>query len=83
MSSSSPRRSRSTGCLFTLLQLLAVYLLSHGPVMALYSSKRIEGPVPNAVTVIYQPLHWLYENTPLGSPMTAYDGWWGNLLKKS
>jgi len=83
MSSSTPRRSRSTGCLFTLLQLLAVYLLSHGPVMALYSSQRISGPVPGAVTTFYQPLTWLYQNTPLGTPMTAYDGWWKNLLKKS
>jgi hypothetical protein len=66
-----------------MLQLLAVYLLSHGPVMALYSSQRISGPVPNAVSVFYQPLHWLYEHTPLGSPMAAYDGWWAHLLKKS
>lgn len=50
--------------------------------MALYSTKRIEGPVPNAVTVFYQPLHWLYEHTPLGAPLTAYDGWWSQLLKK-
>ncbi len=83
MSSSPSRRPRSTGCLLTLLQLLAVYLLSHGPVMALYSSQRIAGPVPNAVTTIYQPLTWLYEKTPLGTPMTAYDTWWKNLLKKS
>jgi len=81
--SSTSRRSRSTGCLLTLLQLLAVYLLSHGPVLALYSSQRIEGSVPNAVAVFYQPLHWLYEHTPLGTPMTAYDGWWKHLLKKS
>ena len=67
----------------TVLQLLVVYLLSHGPVLALYSSQRIHGPVPNAVTVFYHPLHWLYEHTPLGRPMTAYDGWWKHLLKKS
>ncbi|OYW77769.1 MAG: hypothetical protein B7Z37_02460 [Verrucomicrobia bacterium 12-59-8] len=67
----------------TLLQLLAVYLLSHGPVMALYSSQRIHGSVPNAVTAFYQPLHWLYEQTPLGRPMTAYDAWWKHLLQQS
>lgn len=83
MSSSPSRRSRSSGCLFTLLQLLAVYLLSHGPLMALYSSQSITGPVPHAVTTFYQPLTWLYEHTPLGTPMTAYDTWWKNLLKKS
>ncbi|MFZ2280044.1 MAG: hypothetical protein WAW39_19765 [Prosthecobacter sp.] len=75
--------SSRSGCLLTLLQLFAVYLLSHGPVMALYSSQRIHGDVPAAVTTIYQPLTWLYEHTPLGTPMTAYDAWWKNLLKKS
>jgi len=83
MSSSSSPRPRSTGCLITLLQLLVVYLLSHGPVQALYSSQRIQGPVPNAITVFYQPLRWLYARTPLGTPMTAYDDWWQHLLKKS
>jgi hypothetical protein len=83
MSSSPTRNTGSTGCLFSLFQLLAVYLLSHGPVMALYSSKRIAGPVPNPVVVFYQPLHWLYEHTPIGGPLTAYDDWWSRLLKKS
>jgi hypothetical protein len=82
MFSSSSRNPSSTGCLLTLLQLLAVYLLSHGPVMALYSSKRIEGHAPNAVVVFYQPLHWIYDHTPLGAPLTAYDDWWSQLLKK-
>ena len=83
MSALSHRRFKSTGCLITLLQVLAVYLLSHGPVQALYSSTRIQGPMPNALTVFYQPLHWLYEQTPLGIPMTAYDGWWTRLLQRS
>ncbi|MDB6004310.1 MAG: hypothetical protein JWR15_1297 [Prosthecobacter sp.] len=65
------------------LKLLALYLLSHGPVLALYSSQRIQGPVPNAVTVFYQPLHWLYGHTPLGKPMAAYEDWWQHVLKKS
>lgn len=67
----------------TLLQLLAVYLLSHGPVQALYSSTRIQGSMPNALTVFYQPLHWLYEQTPLGTPMTIYDDWWSRMLQRS
>lgn len=83
MSTSSSRRFRSSGCLITLLQLLLVYLLSHGPVLALYSSARIQGPVPNALTVFYQPLRWLYEHTPLGTPMTTYDDWWKRMLQKS
>jgi hypothetical protein len=37
----------------------------------------------NALTVFYQPLHWLYDQTPLGIPMTAYDGWWTRLLQRS
>jgi hypothetical protein len=65
------------------LKVLAFYLFSHGPVLALYSSERLQGPVPNAVTAFYQPLRWLYDHSPLGVPMTAYDEWWKRVLKKS
>lgn len=82
MSSSLSRRSRSSGCLLTLLQLLLVYLLSQGPVLALYSSQRIQGPLPGAVTTFYQPLVWLCTHTPLGTPMNAYNAWWSRMLKK-
>lgn len=81
MSESSSRRSH--GCLLLLLlKLLVVYMLSFGPVAALYSSHRLEGSMPGGLTTFYQPLHWLYEHTPLGKPMMAYDDWWQRLLAK-
>lgn len=82
MSYPSSGRSRPFGCLFTLLQLLAVYVLSHGPVMAVYSSQRVKGPVPQGLSTFYQPLNWGYENTPLGRPLRAYDGWWRSMLER-
>ena len=82
MSFSSSGRSRPFGCLFTLLQLLAVYVLSYGPVMAVYSSQRVNGPVPQGLTTFYQPLSWVYEKTPLGRPLRAYDGWWKRMLER-
>lgn len=76
-------RSKSHGCLlFLLLKLLVLYVLSFGPVQALYSSQRLQGPVPGWLTTCYQPLHWLYENTPLGRPMAVYDHWWQQWLAK-
>ena len=82
MSSSSPGRSKPFGCLILLLQLLAVYVLSFGPVKAIYSSQRIQGPIPKGLSTFYQPLDWMYDNTPLGKPMRVYDGWWRRMLTR-
>jgi hypothetical protein len=51
--------------------------------MALYSSRRIDGPVPELMTTFYQPVNWLHAHTPLGSPMGSYDNWWKGALKRS
>jgi hypothetical protein len=77
----TPRRSSRP--VINLLLLLAVYILSCGPVMALYSSRRIDGPVPELMTTFYQPVNWLHAHTPLGSPMGSYDNWWKGALKRS
>jgi hypothetical protein len=66
----------------TLLLLFAVYVLSYGPVHALYASHRIEGTFGSGLTTFYQPLHWLHQHTPLDKPMTSYADWWQGVLKK-
>ena len=84
MSPLLPVGNKSSGCLLLLLlKLLAVYVLSFGPVQALYASHRLSGPMPAGLVTFYQPLHWLYEHTPLGKPMTAYDGWWQRMLQRA
>jgi hypothetical protein len=78
-SSSSKPRSRIT----TLFLLFAIYVLSFGPVHALYASHRLQGSIPSMLVTFYKPVNWLYENTPLGKPMIAYDGWWKRTLQRS
>lgn len=83
MSTSSSRRFNRPRFILLLLALLVVYVLSFGPVHALYSSDRLQGPIPKDLTTFYKPVNWLYENTPLGKPMTAHDEWWKGALKRS
>ena len=78
-----PSYRRRHGCLLLLpLKLLVVYMLSFGPVHALYSSHRLEGSMAGGLAAFYQPLQWLREQTPLGKPMAAYDDWWQRLLAR-
>lgn len=69
--------------LFTLFLLLAVYVLSFGPVHALYANNRVEGPMPSLLVTFYKPVSWLHLNTPLDRPMTAHNDWWQRMLKRS
>ncbi len=80
MSTSSSRRFKPVS---TILLMLVVYLLSFGPVRALYSSHRLEGPFPEGLVTFYKPVNWSYEHTPLGKPMAVYDDWWNGALKRS
>lgn len=83
MSPSSSRPRRSSGCLVQLLLLALLYVLSHGPAQALYSSGRMEGPIPAGLTTFYQPVSWLRDHTPAGPLMRSYAGWWQGVLKRS
>ena len=74
---SSPSR------LLTLLLIVAIYVLSFGPVQALYASHRLEGPMPSALVTFYKPVNWLYEHTPIGKPMATHDAWWNRMLARS
>lgn len=83
MSTQSFRRSTPLRFIALLLALLAVYVLSSGPVHALYSSHRIQGPIPKDLVAFYVPVNWLYAHTPIGKPMTAHDAWWKEKLRRS
>jgi len=63
--------------------LLILYVLSSGPIHALYATGRLHSPMPEGVTTFYKPVRWLYAETPLGKPMTTYDAWWKRVLKPS
>ena len=81
VASSTMNRSRSSGCLVQLLILALLYVLSQGPVLAMYATQRMEGPVPSAVNTFYAPMSWLRSETPLGGPLKAYADWWVKVLK--
>ena len=81
MSIQSSRRFRLPG-LVKLLLLALVYVLSLGPVIALYSSHRLEGPISNALATFYAPAYWVREHHTFGTMMTAHDDWWKSVLKR-
>jgi hypothetical protein len=83
MSSHFPSSSRRGSIFILLLILAAAYFFSFGPVQALYSSGRLSGPMPGDLVTFYKPIHWVYQNTPLGPSMTRHDAWWERQLKRS
>ncbi len=82
MNTSSSRRYKLPG-LVKLLLLALVYVLSLGPVIALYSSHRLEGPMPDALAKFYVPAYWVREHHTFGRLMTTHDDWWRSVLKQS
>ena len=72
-------RSRST-LVWPVMGLVAglpvLYALSFGPVLRLCASVS-PYRIPVWVGVIYAPLAWLHEHTPLRGPLDWYLGLWG------
>lgn len=66
-------RSRYVWILGAVLGLLVLYVLSLGPAVAIV---RRTGMGVDVATVVYAPLEWLYENTPLREPLGAYVEFW-------
>ena len=81
MSNLSPRRI-GIPFFLKLILLLLVYVLSLGPVMALYASHRLDGPMPHALTVMYQPARWVRDQTPVGNKLALHDEWWKRQLQR-
>ena len=57
---------------------LVLYLLSTGPV-TMMAGKKLTGrgsPLWSAVAIVYRPVRWAYEETPLGKPLGRYWHLW-------
>jgi len=81
MTNSSPRRSKIWGFI-KLLLVLFVYVLSLGPVTALYVSSRLDGPMPRALALFYVPAKWVRDDTPAHKQLALHDEWWNRQLRK-
>ena len=81
MFNSKSRRTRFPSFI-TLALLLVVYVLSLGPVLALYSTNLVKGPIPKPLATFYVPAHWLREHTGMGRPLSLHDDWWKNVLRR-
>lgn len=56
-----------------LLLAVVLYVLSIGPAAVIANRATATQPV---VEVMYAPLEWLYENTPLRGPLRRYIDFW-------
>jgi len=59
-----------------LLILLVLYLLSVGPAVAI---ARRTGKGMAVVNVVYAPIEWLHNNTPLRNPTESYVNFWDRI----
>jgi len=69
----SPRRSRfRKAVILTVIitGLLGTYVLSYPPIYRITGS-RYRGPV------VYRPVEWLIDRTPLGGPLLRWSAFWG------
>ena len=73
MDDNDEKRSKAGGWLIAAGLLLAMYVLSFGPMFAW--AMRDPGSVGTIPRTIYSPLN-LLRNTPLGKPLQLYVDWW-------
>jgi hypothetical protein len=75
MSSEEKERSGSLVWVIGVLALAPLlYVLSIGPVVMLCERAGVNG---GAVRMVYAPVIWLHNNTPLQKPLEWYAGLWG------
>lgn len=80
---------KSAGILDVLVWLgmiLAVYVLSVGPVVKVYDGKKAIPPnskLDRFVDVFYAPLEWAYMRTPLHKPLGMYLHLWSNRFDRN
>ncbi len=82
MSEDKQRSNHATVWIVTLIALPVFYVLSWAPVLGLYYNGTIPEPAWPWVKKFYQPVDWLWGNTPLQKPLNAYYFWWDKVLKK-
>lgn len=67
------KRGYGTTVAMALLVFVVVYVLSVGPVVVLVERW---GTGEAVIEVVYRPLGWLHDNTPLRQPVDAYLEFW-------
>ncbi len=82
MSEDKQRSNHTTAWVVTLIALPVLYVLSWGPMMGLGYNRTIPKTADTWLEKFYQPVWWLYYNTPLKKPLDAYVCWWINVLWK-
>ncbi|MFW6287059.1 MAG: hypothetical protein ACOC29_03870 [Candidatus Sumerlaeota bacterium] len=65
--------------LLAILLIPVLYVLSIGPVAALYELTQPSFMPQAALEAFYFPVLWLHENTPLAEPLEKYVEMWGLL----
>jgi hypothetical protein len=78
---SQPRRSRAgpAAAVLVMLLLLVGYVLSIGPAVLLLRRTEPNPQLAQAMQVVYYPVIWLHEYTPLRGPLDAYVDFWEDL----
>ena len=72
-----PRRSRGfSWCLIWGFMIVALYVLSTGPLARLEGKALIRPPVSRVLTRLYAPCNWAYAKTPLHKPLGMYLQLW-------
>ena len=56
------------------------YVSGFGPAMILIAKDSGGVPVRQAAAMLYAPVLWVFEHTPLQEPMRAYVVWWSKVL---
>ena len=78
----SPKEKHSTflpGFIVWPVVILLLYVLSSGPVMMMVAKRRIS-PDNKFMLMVYSPLGWAMEETPLDKPMKIYYHLWAPTL---
>ncbi|MDB6121165.1 MAG: hypothetical protein JWQ71_158 [Pedosphaera sp.] len=63
---------------------LLLYVLSYGPVAGIVFRRggAVTPRTARALIIIYTPVYWLSDQTPLKKPLQSYVGWWMDFLDK-
>jgi len=73
VSEESARKTSWGAVVLVLVLVVALYVLSFGPAAVIANRAKATRPV---LEVVYAPLIWLYENTPLREPLRLYMDFW-------
>ena len=80
MSEQQARKSHKKWWMLSIVAALSLYLLSYGPMMALYTLGRFSPPHSDWLLAVYKPIDWLHGHTFMHEPLDFYVAWSQRLL---